>query len=113
MSTLITIHLGGTNQELTMVKKHTSINSLFAPSEMAARLSYCSGSNSFKAAVRYSPAGVVFFSESDLTKATVPSVFSTTNGEEAPLLSFLFKIHKRVTQLNNQGLGEDRQTENM
>lgn len=72
--------------------KFTSIKSLFAPSEMAARLSYCSGSKSFKAAVRYSPAGVVLaFSEPDFTKATVPSVLSAANGEgitsiERPLL---------------------------
>ena len=108
ISTLIKTYLHGTNKELIMIlTKHTSINSLFAPSEIAARLSYCSGSNSFKAAVRYSPAGVVFFSESDLTKATVPSVFSAANGEVVTsivrlLLSFLFKINKRVAQPYNQ-----------
>lgn len=61
---------------------HTSIKSLFAPSEIAARLSYCSGSKSFKAEVRYSPAGVVLtFSALDLTKVMAVSVLSEVNGE--------------------------------
>lgn len=79
--------------------EHTSIRSLFAPSEMAARLSYCSGSNSLRAAVRYSPAGVVLTcSPPDLTNAMVPWLLSRAKGEggilaERPsLLSVLSKI---------------------
>lgn len=59
---------------------------------MVARLSYFSGSKLFKAAVRYSPAGVVLtFSLPDLIKATVPSFFSfagsrALTSSECPLL---------------------------
>ena len=71
---------------------------------MTARLSYCSGLKSLRAAVRYSPAGVVLiFSELDLTKATVPSVLSADNGKGATstgspllLLSFLCKKNHRI-----------------
>lgn len=85
------------NEKKNKKTTHTSIKSLFAPSEMAARLSCCSGSKSFKAEVRYSPAGVVLtLSEPDFTKATVPSVLSAasagdegTTSIECPLLSFL------------------------
>lgn len=63
---------------------HTSIRSLLAPSEMAARLSYCSGSKSLRAEVRYSPAGVFYtLSRLGLTKATVPSVLSEAKGKVA------------------------------
>lgn len=71
---------------------------------MTARLSYCSGLKSLRAAVRYSPAGVVLiFSELDLTKAIVPSVLSADNGKGATstgspllLLSFLCKKNHRI-----------------
>lgn len=60
----------------------TSIKSLLAPSEIAARLSYCSGSKSFRAEVRYSPAGVVLtISVPVLTNAIALSVFSEAKGE--------------------------------
>ena len=74
---------------------------------MAARLSYCSGSKSFRAAVRYYPAGVVLtLSGPDLTKATVPSVLSADNGEgttsiERPLLLLSFLYKKITKEFNN------------
>lgn len=75
---------------------HTSINSLLAPSEMVARPSYLSGSKSFRAEVRYSPAGVVLaFSGPALTKAVLPSILLVVEkgaaSAERPLpeLSFL------------------------
>lgn len=90
-----------------LILYHTSIKSLFAPSEMVARLSYFSGSKLFRAAVRYSPAGVVLtFSPPDFIKATVPSLFSLARGRELTsterprlLLSLL------VTYNKDRGIG--------
>lgn len=54
---------------------------MFAPSAIVAKLSYCAGSKSIRAAVKYSPAGVVFFSEPDFTSAPVVSVLSIDDGD--------------------------------
>lgn len=80
----------------------TSIKSLFAPSEIAARLSYCSGSKSFRAEVRYSPAGVVLtISVPDLTNATALSVLSDAKGTETtspgrPLVLVLSFLSRKI-----------------
>lgn len=59
---------------------------------MAARPSYCSGSKSLRAAVKYSPAGVVFtISELDFTTVIVPPSFLSTEDGKAPTLFFLEK----------------------
>lgn len=83
----------------------TNIKSLFAPSAMVARLSYCSGSKSINAAVKYSPAGVFFtFSESDLTRATVLSLFSVadTNGTSigCPLLLSFLPLYRKKKKVS-------------
>ena len=91
---------------------HTSIKSLFAPSEMAACPSYWSGSKSFKAAVRYSPAGVLLTnSEPVLTRATVPSFLSVAKGEgrtsterELVLLPLPFLYQANQNMVNNHML---------
>jgi len=55
---------------------------LFAPSAMAARPSYSSGSKSFNAAVKYSPAGVVFTkSVPDFTNVIAPLFLFGVDGK--------------------------------
>lgn len=86
----------------------TSIKSLLAPSEIAARLSYCSGSKSFRAAVRYSPAGVVLTkSVPVLTNVIALSFFSEARGEPPtpgrPLALVLSFLLKRIQMEDSHG----------
>nr|GMD53489.1 hypothetical protein Iba_chr11cCG3130 [Ipomoea batatas] len=83
--------------------------------DMAARLSYCSGSKSFKADVRYSPAGVLLiFSVPGLTKATVPSDLSDTKGKDKHHVSMLmvdYRIYLPMSRLCTVGpLGDGLDT---